>query len=92
MNNEKANFLFPGDRMIILRKFKKEVIEEAIKAYSESQVYYLKFYSAELDVKTLNLLNDLFIDREKLFDNLLKKGESIDIKNYDLIDFNINDL
>lgn len=46
--------------------------------------YYLKFYSAELDTKTLDVLKDRSITRHKLLDDL--------IKNYDLIDFNIDNL
>jgi hypothetical protein len=92
MNNEKADFLSPGDPMIIVRKFTQEVVEEAIKAYAEDRAYYLKFYAAHLDVKTLNVLKDRKVARGKLLDDLLDKGESIDIENYDLIDFDINDL
>ena len=29
----------------------KEVVEEAIKASAEDNPYYLKFYSAELDIR-----------------------------------------
>ena len=68
----------------------KEVIEQAIKAYAEDDAYYLKFYSAALDTKTLDILKDRSIARDKLLDDLLEKGESIDIENYDLIDFDIN--
>lgn len=92
MDNEKSDFLSPGDPMIIVRKLTKEVVEKAIQAYAEDEAYYLKFYAAELDIKTLNLLNDRYIARSKFLDDLLEKGESIDIENYDLIDFDINDL
>lgn len=54
--------------------------------------YYLKFYAAHFDSKTLNVLKDRKVARSKLLDDLLGKGESIDIENYDLIDFNINNL
>jgi hypothetical protein len=70
----------------------KEVIEQAIKAYAENDAYYLKFYSAELDTKTLDTLKDRSIARDKLLDDLLDKGQSIDMENYDLIDFDINNL
>jgi hypothetical protein len=70
----------------------KEVIEQAIKAYAEDDAYCLKFYSAELDTKTLDILKDRSIARDKLLDDLLDKGQSIDIENYDLIDFDINNL
>jgi hypothetical protein len=92
MNNEKSNFLSPGDPIIIVKKMTKEVVEEAIQAYADDDAHYLKFYAAELDIKTLDILKDRYIARDKLLDDLVKKGESIDIENYDLIDFNINDL
>jgi len=92
MENEKSDFLSPGDPIVIVKKMTKEVVEEAIQAYAEDDAYYLKFYSAELDTKTLDVLDDCHIARDKLLDDLLEKGESIDIENYDLIDFNINNL
>ncbi len=49
MENEKSDFLSPGDPIVIVKKMTKEVIEQAIRAYAEDDVYYLKFYSAELD-------------------------------------------
>ena len=92
MENEKSDFLSPGDPIVIVKKITKEVIEEAIQAYAEDDAYCLKFYSAELDTKTLDVLKDRSIARDKLLDDLLEKDESIDIENYDLIDFNINNL
>ena len=92
MNNEKSDFLSPGDPMIIVRKLTKEVVEDAIQVYAEDNGYYLKFYAANFDIKTLNVLKDRKVARCKLLDDLLEKGESIDIENYDLIDFNINNL
>jgi hypothetical protein len=93
MENEKSDFLSPGDPIIIVKKITTEVVEEAIRAYAEDDGYYLKFYSAELDVKTLDVLKNRSIARYKFLDDLLEKGESIDdIENYDLIDFNINNL
>ena len=92
MENEKSDFLSPGDPIVIVKKMTKEVIEQAIKAYAEDDAYYLKFYSAELDTKTLDILKDRSIARDKLLDDLLDKGQSIDIENYDLIDFDINNL
>lgn len=90
MNYEKNEFLSPGDPMIIVKKLTKEIIKDAIKAYADDDAYYLKFYAAEFDVKTLNVLKDRLVARTKLIDDLLEKGESINIKNYDLIDFNMN--
>jgi len=92
MENEKSDFLSPGDPIVIVKKMTKEVIEEAIQAYAEDDAYCLKFYSAELDTKTLDILKDRSIARDKLLDDLLDKGQSIDIENYDLIDFDINNL
>ena len=92
MENEKSDFLSPGDPIVIVKKMTKEVIEQAIKAYAEDDAYCLKFYSAELDTKTLDVLKDRSIARDKLLDDLLDKGQSIDIENYDLIDFDINNL
>ena len=63
MNNEKSDFLSPGDPMIIVRKLTKEVIEKAIQVYAENNKYYLKFYAAHFDIITLNLLKDSKIAR-----------------------------
>ena len=68
----------------------KEVIKEAIQSYTEDYAYWLEFYSYQLNTKTLDVLKDRSIERDKLFDDLFEKGESIDIENYDLIDFNLN--
>ena len=92
MENEKSDFLSPGDPIVIVKKMTKEVIEEKIQAYAEDDAYCLKFYSAELDTKTLDILKDRSIARDKLLDDLIEKGQSIDIENYDLIDFNIDNL
>jgi hypothetical protein len=71
----------------------KKVVEEAIQAYADDDGHYLKFYSAELDTKRLDVLKNREIARSKFLDDLLEKGESIDdIENYDLIDFNSNNL
>ena len=90
MDNEKSDFLSAGDPMIIVKKLTKEVLEKAIQAYAEDDAYYLKFYAANLDVKTLDVLKDRSIARSKFIDHLYEKGESMDIENCDLIDFNIN--
>lgn len=80
MKNEKSNFLSPGDPIVIVQKLTKEIIEEAIQAYAEADGHYLKFYSAELDTKTLDVLKNRFIARDKLLDDLLplmrKVGET----------------
>jgi hypothetical protein len=92
MDNEKSDFLSPGDPIIIVRKMTQEVVEKAIEAYAEDDAYCLKFYAAELDTKTLNVLKDRSIARNKFLDDLLEKGESIAIENYNLIDFDINNI
>lgn len=92
MDNEKSDFLSPGDPMIIVRKLTKEVNEKAIESYPEDDAYYLKFYAASFDIKTLNVLKERKVARSKLLDDLCENGKSIDIENYDLIDFDINDL
>ena len=90
--NSKSDFLSPGDPIVIVKKITKEVIEQAIKAYPEDSAYYLKFSAADFDTKTLDVLKDCSISRGKLFMDLLDKGQSIDVENYDLIDFDINNL
>lgn len=81
MENEKSDFLSSGDPIVIVKKMTKEIIEQAIKAYAKDDAYYLKFYSAELDTKTLDVLNERSIARDKFLDDLLEKGQSIDIEN-----------
>jgi hypothetical protein len=45
MDKEKINFSEPGDPFIIVRKLTKEIIEETLKAYAESNDgYWLKLY------------------------------------------------
>jgi hypothetical protein len=78
MENEKSDFLSPGDPIIIVKKMTKKVVEEAIQAYAADEGYYLKFYSAELDTKRLDVLKNREIARSKFLDDLLEKGESID--------------
>jgi hypothetical protein len=92
MENEKSNFLSPGDPIVVVKKMTKEVVEEAIQAYADDEAHYLKFYAAELDIKTLDVLKDRSIARDKFLDDLIEKGESINIENYALIDFNIHNL
>lgn len=43
-------------------------------------------------MKTLNVLKDPKVAISQLLDDLLEKGESIDIEKYNLINFNINSL
>ena len=52
----------------------------------------LVFYAAHLGSKTLNVVKDRSTVRSKFLDEPLEKGKSIDIENYDLIDFNINSM
>jgi len=37
--NEKSDFLSPGDPIVIVKKITKEVIEETIQAYAEDYAY-----------------------------------------------------
>lgn len=92
MNNKKNDFLSPGDPVIIVRKLTKEIIEKAIEAYIDNKAYFLKFYTAKLDIKTLNVLKYRSIARSKFLDDLLEKDKSIDIQNYDFLDFDINNI
>ena len=78
--------------MIIVRKLTKKVIEEAIEAYAEGAGYYLKFYGGSFYVKTLNVLKDRKLARTNLLLDRIEKGASLDIENYDLIDFDLNSL
>ncbi len=63
MDNEKSDFLSPGDPMIIVRKMTQEVVEAAIKDYAKDDGYYFKLYAANLDNKTLDILKDREIAR-----------------------------
>lgn len=92
MDNEKSDFLSPGEPIVIVKKMTKQIIEDAIQAYAEDNAYYLKFYAAQLDSKTLDVLNDCYIAKRKFLDELIEKGESLGIGNYNLIDFHINNL
>lgn len=95
MNNNEMDFLAPGIPFIVVKKLTKELIEMAIKAFAEEDAYYLKFYAATFDIKTLNVLKEREVAKDKLIFDLIKKGESIESEKYnliDLIDFDINDL
>ena len=65
MDNAKSDFLELGDPIIIVRKMTKETIEDAIQSYAEDKAYYLKFYAASLDVKTLDVLHDRSISSNR---------------------------
>lgn len=93
MNNEKSDFLSPGNPMIIVTKLTEEIIEKAIEAYAEKDKgYYLKFYGAHLDNKTLDVLKEREIARKKWLDELDEAGKIEDYDHIDLIDFDINNL
>jgi hypothetical protein len=92
MDKGKNNFLSPGFPMIVVRQLTKDVIEQAIEAYAGDDAYYLKLYAATFDNKTLNVLKERQIARSQFLNDLLEKGESIEIENYALIDFDIKDL
>lgn len=44
MENEKSDFLSPGDQIVIVKKMTKEVVEKAIQAYAEDNAYYFIFH------------------------------------------------
>ena len=50
----------------------------------KEDAFWLKLY--HIDIRRLNILRDRWFERKKL----IEKDESIDIENYDLIDFNTN--
>ena len=59
MVQEKTNFLQPGTPMIVVKKLTKDIVTEAIRAYSEGQGYWLKLcqFGDELDITILNKLD-----------------------------------
>lgn len=82
------NYVGSGNPPIILREMTKESIEAAIQDFAEDEEgYWLKFYGAQLDIKTLDVLKDRYIARDRFFDECREKGKSIAIENYNLIDF-----
>jgi len=92
IDKEGSDFLFPMDPMIVVKELTMENIERAIKAYAKEDAFWLKLYhlASGIDIKTLNILTDRWFKRKKLINELLEKDQSIDIENYDLIDFDIN--
>ena len=58
MSQEKTNFIRPGLPMIIVKKLTKEIVQEAIEAYGESEGYCLKLYhfADSVDMYVLNKL------------------------------------
>lgn len=57
MNQEKANFVRPGPK-IIVKKLTKEIVTEAIQAYAEDDGYWLKLYqfANSIDIFIFNKL------------------------------------
>lgn len=90
INNEEVDFLLSMDPMIVVKELTIENIERAIKEYAKDDNFWLKFYhlTPSIDIKTLDILRDHSLVREKLLDELNEKDESIDTKNYNFIDFN----
>jgi hypothetical protein len=74
MNNEKSDFLSPGDPMIIVKQFRKEIIEKTIQAYAADDAYWLKFYASDINVKILDAIK-------------IDKGEEAILENLKLSDF-----
>ena len=56
MKQEKMNFVRPGTPMIIVKKLTEEIIMEAIQAYAEYEVFWLKLqhFAIEIDISILN--------------------------------------
>ena len=74
MNNEKSDFLSPGDPMIVVKQFTKEIIEKTIQAYAADDAYWLKFYASDINVKILDAIK-------------IDKGEEAILENLKLSDF-----
>ena len=74
MNNEKSDFLSPGDPMIVVKQFRKEIIEKTIQAYAADDAYRLKFYASDINVKILDAIK-------------IDKGEEAILENLKLSDF-----
>ncbi len=74
MNNEKSDFLSPGDPMIVVKQFRKEIIEKTIQAYAADDAYWLKFYASDINVKILDAIK-------------IDKGEEAILENLKLSDF-----
>jgi hypothetical protein len=91
MEKKESNFRKPSVPLIIVRALTREVVKQAI--YAEDDAYWLKSYGAISDTRTLDVLYDRLIVRDKFLDNLIDKGEPIDnLKNFDLIDFDSNNI
>lgn len=54
MDKEKTNFKKSGHSFIIIRKLTKEIIDEAVTAYAEKNVYWLKLYHFDVDRNVFN--------------------------------------
>lgn len=74
INNEKSDFLSPGDPMIIVKQFTEEIIEKTIQSYAASDAYWLKFYASHINVKILDAIK-------------IDKGEKAILENLKLSDF-----
>ena len=68
-------FILLVDLIVMVKKITKEVGGETIQAYIEDNRYYLKFYSTKLDTKTLDVLKNRSIARDKFLDYLIEKSE-----------------
>lgn len=58
----------------MVKQMTKTVIEKALRCYTDRDVYYLKLYFAELDSKTLDVLKNCSLARNKLLDSLSEQG------------------
>lgn len=61
INKEEMNFLKPWYPFIIVNQLTEDVIEEAIKGYSEEDGFWLKLYSLAGDI-SIEVLNKLQVE------------------------------
>ena len=60
MNQEKTNYVRPGNTNIIVKKLTKEIVTEAIQAYAEDDGFWLKLhqFAISIDISILNKLEE----------------------------------
>lgn len=59
--------------MIMVRKFTPEIIKHTFQAYAQGSRYWLKFYAANFDTKTLDLLRESYTQKDKFLESLIAK-------------------
>lgn len=70
MIQEKTNFIKPSSPIIIVKKLTKQIIEEAILAYSEDNAYWLKLchFGDSINISVLNQLQKEHREEWDLFE------------------------